>query len=140
MKSPISQSATMPGMQIDSRLPLVKWGIVFSLLLFHVLVVIFFHQRYGLAILSFAILPVIAAGWLFGFGGGLISSMVIIIVDALLLSIIGEPANIQPFIPAILVLFLIGVFSGSARNLFKKRLDQGTELKKRLQESEAISR
>jgi signal transduction histidine kinase len=139
MKSPISQSATIPAMKTVARLPLMKWGGVLSLLVFQILLFLLFQERYGLVILSFGILPVIAAGWLFGFGGGIFSALALIAIDILLLRAIGQAGDLSQFLPAILVLFVLGIFSGGARNIFKQRLDQGQELKKRLQESEAIS-
>jgi len=73
MRSPISQSAKITGMNLNSRSPLTRWGIVLGLALAYLLVFPPLERAFGPSANTLVIIPVAAATWYFGLTGGLIA-------------------------------------------------------------------
>ncbi len=75
MRSPISQSAKITGMNLSSRPPLMKWGIVLGLAAIYLLAFGPSERAFGPSVTTFVVIPVIAAAWYFGLPGGLVASL-----------------------------------------------------------------
>jgi signal transduction histidine kinase len=90
MKSPISQSAKLSGMKIYTRSPLVKWGIIFGLMLISSLGFIFLQPIFGLASFVIIGIPVGITGWYFGQTEGIAAGLLVIILNKLLMAIFRD--------------------------------------------------
>jgi GAF domain-containing protein len=78
MSSPISQSARITGMNLNSRSPLTRWGIVLGLALGYMLVYPPLEHAIGPSASTLMIIPVAAATWYFGLIAGLFASLLAI--------------------------------------------------------------
>ncbi len=85
MKSPISRSATISGMKVNSRSPLMRWGIVLGLTAIYLLVFPTLVSMFGPSATTLIAIPVAAATWYFGLSGGLIFGLLLVSINILFL-------------------------------------------------------
>ena len=140
VKSPVSQDATISGMNTSSRSALVKWGIILLLAAPHIFLTHSLVNRYQGAI---SILPVAAAGWFFGGFAGILAGVITAVHYLLVLRLSNVPLSTildNNFIFGGLILILIGGFSAWLKDRYEKQLARDRELTKRLQEADALSR
>ena len=140
VKSPVSQDATISGMNTSSRSALVKWGIILLLAVPHIFMTHALGNRYQGAI---SILPVAAAGWFFGKFAGILTGIVTVVHYLLTLSLGNVPLPVildNNFIFGGLIVILIGGISGWLKDVYEKQLARDQELTKRLQEADALSK
>src|SRR5688572_20078598 len=79
MRSPISQSARIMGMNLNSRSPLTRWGILFVAAVVYLLLFPPLERALGPAATSLAVFPVAVITWYFGLLAGLIASLLAIL-------------------------------------------------------------
>ncbi len=140
VKSPVSQDATISGMNTSSRSALVKWGIILLLAVPHIFMTHVLGDRYQGAV---SILPVAAAGWFFGGVAGILAGIVLLTHYVLTLNTGNVPLSVlldNNVIFGGLIVILIGGISGWLRDLYEKQLARDRELTKRLQEANALSK
>jgi hypothetical protein len=121
VKSPISQDATISGMNMSSRSALVKWGIILLLTVPHIFVTHVLGDRYQGAV---SILPVAAAGWFFGGVAGILAGVVLLTHYVLTLNNGSVPSSVfldNNIIFGGLIVILIGGISGWLRDLYEKQ-------------------
>jgi signal transduction histidine kinase len=75
MRSPISQSARITGMNLNSRSPLMKWGIVLGLAGIYLLAFSPLEGVFGPFVTTLVVVPVAAATWYLGLAGGLLGGL-----------------------------------------------------------------
>ena len=139
MKSPISQDATISGMNIPSRSALVKWGIILLLALPHIFLTHSGNRYQG----AISMLPVAAAGWFFGGFAGILAGIITVAHYFLTLRLGNVPLSTildNNFIFGGLIVILIGGISAWLKDVYEKQLARDRELTKRLQEADALSR
>src|SRR5688500_19635391 len=78
MRPPISQSARILGMNLNSRSPLTRWGVVLGLATAYLFAFPSLERVFGPSASTLVIIPVAAAAWYFGLAGGLIASVLIV--------------------------------------------------------------
>jgi signal transduction histidine kinase len=128
------------GMKEISRLPSVKWGIVFFLAIPHFIMLTLFKDGYSGML---GILPVAAAGWFFGIPAGLLTAMAAVFLFGLTIKLhLMTWADIVAgdFLTGAVVLVLAGGGTGWLRRVYNRQSSRDTQLTKRLQEADAISR
>ncbi len=133
MKSPISQSATILGMKF-SQSPLLRWGIVFGLTILYSLGTLFLMPIFGPATIALSGFPVAAAGWYFGLAGGIIASLVAMILNNFLMTILGGTwytVDRSGFLMGASILIMVGVGFGQIKKYFDARLGAEIELQSR---------
>ena len=90
MKSPASQSATISAMKPRAQSPLLKWGMVLSLALLHIVLLVVLKEDYAGAL---SILPVGAAGWFFGSFTGILTAFVLVFIYFFILNASEIPSS-----------------------------------------------
>lgn len=136
MKSPTSQSAKISSMKINTRSPLVKWGIILSLAILHITMLVVFKDEYDGAL---SILPVAAAGWFYGSLTGTLTAIVLSILYYFTANISQNSIN-NDFILGTLILALIGGASGWLNQIYRNQNVRDRELKNQLKEADALSK
>ena len=135
MRSPISADATITGMKSNSRSHLAKWGIIFGSTVLYLLVASIIMPKFGIAIALLSGLTVAAAGWYFGLAGGLLASLIAIILNLFLTTIfLDDPWSIifhGDFLLGAVILILVGVITGLLRQTFNARARAETQLRER---------
>jgi len=135
MKFPISKDATITGMKLTSRSHLVKWGIVFGLTTLYLISVPFLLPIFGPATIVFSGIPVMASGWYFNLMGGIIASVLAIILNIFLLAFLGsEPWNAiehNGFLVIALILIILGISAGRMRQAYNTRTQTERQLRER---------
>lgn len=135
MISPVSTDATITGMKPNSRSHLAKWGIVFGLTILYTCSVPLLLPIFGPAITAFSGLPVVAAGWYFGLAGGIIASILAIILNMILLAFFGsDPSYLTDqsgFWVRAAILVILGVSAGQMRRAHIMRMQTETQLRER---------
>jgi signal transduction histidine kinase len=126
MKSLISTDATITGMKLNFRSHLMKWGIIFSLTILYALSSLFLMPIFGPVTISLSGFPVAAAGWYFGLAGGIIASLVAIILNNFLMSILGGlpwyTVDRSGFFMSASILIMVGVGCGQIKKYYDSQL------------------
>jgi len=123
-----------------SRPALVKWGIIFLLVIPHIYMVLTLRDQYQGAII---ILPVAAIGWFFGVFAGILAGILAVCSYIVTLTLSHVPwASIldNNFMFGGVVLVFIGGISGWLKQVYEKQLLRDIELTRRLQEAETLSK
>ena len=132
MKSPISKDATITGMKLNFRSHLMKWGIIFSLIILYSFSSKFLVPIFGITIITLSGIPVAAAGWYFGLAGGIIASLIVTILNNFLISILGGlpwyAVDRNGFFMSTSILMMIGVGIGQIKKQYDTRLRAENEL------------
>jgi signal transduction histidine kinase len=139
MKFPASQSATITAMKSSAKSPLMKWGIVLVLTLIHLALLWVYKKDYAGAL---SILPVGVAGWFFGSMLGIVTAVVIVFLYFFILYIYGIPTPAildSDFILGGFILIFLGGVLGWLSNYYYKQAEKDKELKKQLEEADALS-
>ena len=135
MESPISKDATITGMKSNSRLHLLKWGIVFGLTILYSIGSLFLLPIFGITVISFSAIPVAAAGWTFGLTGGIVASLAAMVLNNfLVVSFGGIPwytVDRSGFFMGAAILMLVGVSFAQIKKYSDARLDIETQLRSR---------
>jgi signal transduction histidine kinase len=135
MKSPISKDATIAGMKPNSYSHLMKWGIVVGLTLLYAGGAPFLIPKLGPAITALSGFPVVAAGWYFELPGGIIASVLAIILSIILLGLFGsDPSYITDqsgFSISAVILIVIGISAGRMKQVYKLRIQTEAQLRER---------
>lgn len=136
MKFPALQSATILGMKLNFQSPLVKWGIILSLAILHIIMLVVFRGEYDGAL---SILPVAAAGWFYGSLTGTLTAIVLSVVYYFTVNISQSNIN-NDFILGTLILALIGGACGWLNKIYVLQNVRDIELKNQLKEADALSK
>lgn len=139
MKFPASQSATITAMKSSAKSPLMKWGIVLVLTLIHLALLWVYKEDYAGAL---SILPVGVAGWFFGSMLGIVTAIVIVFLYFFILYISGISTSAildSDFILGGFILIFLGGVLGWLSNYYYKQTEKDKELKKQLEEADALS-
>lgn len=135
MISPISKDATIAGMKSSSRSHLTKWGIVFGLTILYSFGSLFLMPIFGSATVALSGFSVVAAGWYFGLAGGIIASLLIIILNTFLITVFGGipwyAVDRGGFFMGAFILTLTGVGTGQMKQYFDARLRTEAQLQSR---------
>ena len=135
MRSPISQSATISGMEINSHSPLTRGGIVFGLIILYSLVSYYLMPIFGLEVAVLSGFPVAVAGWYFGLAGGIIASLAVVILNNFLMTIFGGipwyTVDRNGLTMSALILMMIGVGAGQINKYYSARLRAEIQLDSR---------
>lgn len=139
MKSPISQSAKISEMILNFRSPLMRWGIILGLTILYLLPMPALVNIFGTSATILMAIPVIVATWYFGYMGGLICGLPLVIFNLIyLISFQHYDFNqLTSFgiFPRLVILILLVI----STQYLKKRSDQHTEIEKDLLERERFS-
>ncbi|MEN9562877.1 MAG: hypothetical protein RIR73_1121 [Chloroflexota bacterium] len=116
-------------MNVNAQAPLVKWGIVASLTILFLLAVSLFRESLGATAWVLSALPVIAAGWMFEFYGGILAGVLASLLTFFLISLpSGAPLS---GLVASFFLILAGAVSGALGGREKKRVQAEQQLRLR---------
>ncbi|MFN3491641.1 MAG: GAF domain-containing protein, partial [Anaerolineales bacterium] len=127
-------------MKPSAKSPLTKWGIILFLSILHLSLLLIFKEAYAGAL---SILPVGLAGWFFGSTIGIITAVVIVFLYFFILYVNDIPLIAfadTDFILGGFVLILIGGALGWLSNYYNKQAERDIELKKQLEEADALSK
>ncbi|NJN79301.1 MAG: hypothetical protein HC797_01850 [Anaerolineales bacterium] len=116
-------------MRLRAQSPLMKWGVVLSLTVLHLVLLVIFKEDYAGAL---SILPVGAAGWFFGSTIGIIVASSIVVLYFFILYASGIPANLianHDFILGGLILILLGGAIGWLSQYYHRQTEKDLELK-----------
>jgi signal transduction histidine kinase len=135
MTSPISKDATITGMKPNSRLHLVKWGIVFGLTILYSVSIPLLSPIFGPIIAFVSIFPIIVAGLYFGMAGGITASVIAIIFNVFFLydfrSGLWLITNQSGFLISAFILIFVGVSAGQMKLAYITRKQTETRLRER---------
>jgi len=133
MKSPRPEDAKIMGMNTRSQTHLQRWGIVIGLTTVYWVSAIWLIQLFGDGVAMLAAIPIIMAGWSLGMLGGVIASLLAIILTAILLVGYGGQtwglvlSSGFPF--GSIIFILIGVITGRLRQILDARLQTEIHLR-----------
>ena len=116
-------------MNVNAQAPLVKWGIVASLTILFLLAASLFREPLGGFVLILSVLPVLAAGWLFDFYGGILAGVIASLLTFFLVSLPGG-APLSGFVSSFF-LIVAGAASGALGGREKKRVQAEHQLRSR---------
>jgi signal transduction histidine kinase len=115
----------------------MKWGIVFGVTILYLLSVPFLIPIFGSAITALSGFPVVIAGWYFGLTGGIIASVIAVILNIILLSLFGSApwyvSDHNGFFISTLILITIGFSAGKMKQAYNTRIKTETQLREREQ-------
>lgn len=139
MKFPTRQSATINAMKLSPKSPLTKWRIILVLIILHLALLWVYKEEYTGAL---SILPIGFAGWFFGSAIGIIIALVILFLHIFILYIHNIPIISfvdTDFILGGFIVIGIGGAIGWLSNYYHKQSERDFELKKQLDEADALS-
>ncbi len=116
-------------MNVNAQAPLVKWGIVASLTILCLLAASLFREPLEGFVGILSVLPVIAAGWLFDFYGGILAGIIASFLTFFLVSLPGGSSTSG--LIASFFLILAGAVSGAAGGRERKRVQAEQLLRSR---------
>ncbi len=139
MKSPISQSATISGMKLNSRSPLMSWGIVLGLSVIYLFTQPLLISLFGPSAVTLIAIPVALATWHFRFTGGLIFGFILTLFDIIFfIPLEQDGLNNSTFLglfPGLIMLVLLITFT----NYLKELVNKHTQTELNLLERERFS-
>jgi signal transduction histidine kinase len=135
VKKPVSWLMTNSSSQ-------AKVALILGLTILYVLTFSPIFERYGIITAPLVAFPVVLAGWFFGGKAGFFTSLLSIILNAVLYIVTltnGRDLWVGTSWPGNLVTVVVGVVAGNLRESINRRTRADVESQKRLRESDALA-